>query len=126
MSDCKGEPELIFIATGSEVQLALAAQEELKKEKISTRVVSMPSWELYEKQNDEYKESVLPKNIRKRISIEAGSVLGWHKYVTDEGYSIGIDEFGKSAPIEALMKEFGFTLENVMKKAMKYYTNRSN
>ena len=120
LSDCEGGPDLIFIATGSEVQLALAAQEELKKEKISSRVVSMPSWELFEKQSNEYREKVLPKDVKKRISIEAGSTLGWHKYITDEGFSIGIDEFGKSAPIEALMKEYGFTLENVMKKAMKY------
>lgn len=117
LSDCEGKPDLIFIATGSEVQLALAAQEELIKEKINTRVVSMPSWELFEKQSDEYKEKVLPKNVKKRISIEAGSALGWHKYVTDEGISIGIDEFGKSAPIDDLMKEFGFTVENVIKKA---------
>ena len=117
LSDCDGKPDLIFIATGSEVQLALAAQEELNKEKISSRVVSMPSWELFELQSNEYKEKVLPKNVKKRISIEAGSTLGWHKYVTDEGISIGIDEFGKSAPIEDLMKEFGFTVENVLKKS---------
>lgn len=119
LSDCEGKPDLIFIATGSEVQLALAAQEELSKEKINTRVVSMPSWELFEKQSDDYKEKVLPKDVKKRISIEAGSTLGWHKYVTDEGLAIGIDEFGKSAPIEALMKEFGFTVENVVLQAKK-------
>ena len=117
LSDCEAKPDLIFIATGSEVQLALSAQEELKKEKINTRVVSMPSWELFERQSDDYKEKVLPKDVKKRISIEAGSALGWHKYVTDEGISIGIDEFGKSAPIEDLMKEFGFTVENVIQKA---------
>ena len=119
LSDCEGKPGVIFIATGSEVQLALAAQEELSKEKINTRVVSMPSWELFEKQSDDYKEKVLPKDVKKRISIEAGSALGWHKYVTDEGISIGIDEFGKSAPIEDLMKEFGFTVENVVLQAKK-------
>ncbi|HMS35360.1 MAG TPA: transketolase [Ignavibacteria bacterium] len=119
LSDCEGKPDLIFIATGSEVQLALAAQEELIKEKINTRVVSMPSWELFEKQSDDYKEKVLPKNVKKRISIEAGSAFGWHKYVTDEGISIGIDEFGKSAPIDDLMKEFGFTVENAVAKAGK-------
>lgn len=117
LSDCEGKPDLIFIATGSEVQLALSAQEELKKDKISSRVVSMPSWELFEMQSIEYKEKVLPKDVKKRISIEAGSTLGWHKYVTDEGITIGIDEFGKSAPIEALMKEYGFTVENVAAKA---------
>lgn len=114
LSDCEGKADLIFIATGSEVQLAIAAQEELKKKSIKTRVVSMPSWELFEKQSESYKEEVLPKNIKKRISIEAGCTLGWHKYVTDEGIAIGIDEFGKSAPAEDLMKEFGFTVENVL------------
>ena len=117
LSDCEGKADLIFIATGSEVQLAIAAQEELKKENVKTRVVSMPSWELFEKQIGSYKEEVLPKNIKKRISIEAGSTLGWHKYITDEGIAIGIDEFGKSAPAEDLMKEFGFTAENVLSKA---------
>ncbi|MDZ4712427.1 MAG: transketolase [bacterium] len=117
LSDSKGKPEIIFIATGSEVQLALAAQEKLNSEKINTRVVSMPCWELFETQSEDYKKKILPPDIRKRISIEAGSTLGWSKYVTDEGISIGIDEFGKSAPIEDLMKEFGFTVENVIAKA---------
>lgn len=114
LSDCKGKPDLIFIATGSEVQLALAAQEQLKSEKINTRVVSMPSWELFEMQSSDYKEKVLPKDVKKRISIEAGSTLGWHKYVTDEGFAIGVDKFGESAPGEELMKEYGFSKENVI------------
>ncbi|MDQ3021194.1 MAG: transketolase [Bacteroidota bacterium] len=118
LSDCEGKSEIIFIATGSEVQLALAAQEKLNSEKINSRVVSMPSWELFEMQSKEYKEKVLPKEVRKRISIEAGSTLGWQKYVTDDGYSIGINEFGKSAPGEALMKEFGFTMEKVVERAL--------
>ncbi|MEO6693965.1 MAG: transketolase [Ignavibacteria bacterium] len=117
LNDCENAPDLILIATGSEVQLALGAQEELKKEKINSRVVSMPSWELFEAQNKDYKEKVLPKDVRKRISIEAGSTLGWQKYTTDEGISIGIDEFGKSAPGEVLMKEYGFSVENVVGKA---------
>ncbi|MCY7362417.1 MAG: transketolase, partial [Ignavibacteria bacterium] len=116
LSDCEGKPDLIFIATGSEVQLAMAAHEKLNKENIKSRVVSMPSWELFEKQKSDYKEKVLPKDVKKRISIEAGSTLGWLKYVTDEGITIGIDEFGKSAPAENLMKEFGFTVENVLVK----------
>jgi len=119
LSDCEGTAELIFIATGSEVQLALAAQEDFKKEKINTRVISMPSWELFEAQSKDYKEKVLPKDIRKRISIEAGSTLGWQKYVTDEGVSIGINEFGKSAPGEVLMKEYGFSVENVLDQSKK-------
>jgi len=120
LSDCEGIPNLIFIATGSEVQLALAAQEELKKDKINTRVISMPSWELFDAQDKDYKEKVLPKDIRKRISIEAGSTLGWQKYITDEGVSIGINEFGKSAPGEVLMREYGFSVENVVEKARKF------
>lgn len=118
LNDCENKPDLIFIATGSEVQLALAAQENLKNQNINTRVVSMPSWELFEMQSDDYKEKVFPKDIKKRISIEAGSTLGWHKYVTDEGIIIGIDEFGKSAPGELLMKEYGFSVENVTQKAL--------
>lgn len=113
LSDCEGKPDIIFIATGSEVQLALAAQEKLKSEKIKSRVVSMPSWELFEIQNKEYKEKVLPKDVRKRISIEAGSTIGWERYVTDEGEMIGVNVFGKSAPGEELMKEYGFTVVNV-------------
>ncbi|MEO8666757.1 MAG: transketolase [Ignavibacteria bacterium] len=119
LSDTDGKPDLIIIATGSEVQLALGAQEKLKSENIKTRVVSMPSWELFEKQSKEYKEKVFPKDIRKRISIEAGSTLGWLKYVTDEGDSIGINEFGKSAPMDPLMKENGFTVENVVARVKK-------
>lgn len=114
LSDCEGEPKIIFIATGSEVQLALAAQEKLKSEKLNTTVVSMPSWELFEMQSKEYKEKVLPENILNRISIEAGSTLGWERYVTDKGISIGINEFGKSAPGDILMKAYGFDVQNVI------------
>lgn len=121
LRDCDDTPELIFIATGSEVQLALAAQENLKSQNINTRVVSMPSWELFEIQSDEYKEKVLPKDIKKRISIEAGSTLGWHKYITDGGIAIGVDEFGKSAPGELLMKEYGFSVENVTQKSLSLF-----
>jgi len=121
LSDCEDKPDLIFIATGSEVQLALAAQEKLKIQNINARVVSMPSWELFELQDYDYKDTVLPKDIKKRISIEAGSTLGWHKYVTDEGITIGIDEFGKSAPGEWLMKENGFCVEEVIQKALGFF-----
>jgi transketolase len=81
----------------------------------------MPSWELFEIQSNEYKESILPADVKKRISIEAGSTLGWHMYVTDEGISIGIDEYGKSAPGEQLMSEFGFTVSNVVDLAKKMF-----
>lgn len=117
LKDSSDTPQLILIATGSEVHVALEAQEKLAGEGIQARVVSMPSWELFEKQDDAYKESVFPKNVRKRISVEAGVTLGWHKYITDEGMSIGIDGFGESAPGSKLMEEFGFTAANVVKHA---------
>ncbi len=109
--------ELILIATGSEVSLALKAQEALKSENIAARVVSMPSWELFNKQDASYKESVFPKDKRKRLAIEAGSPLGWREYVTDEGDIIGITKFGESAPGEQVMKAYGFSTENVVNKA---------
>ncbi len=117
LSDSEEEPDIILIASGSEVHLILKAQEELKKNKINARVVSMPSWNLFEQQNAAYKEEVLPKNIRKRLAVEAGSSVGWMKYTTDDGDVIGIDKFGESAPAEEIMKEYGFTVENVVKRA---------
>ena len=117
LSDSKGNPEVILIATGSEVSLIMAAQEKLSNEGIDARVVSMPSWELFEKQDAAYKEEVLPKSVRKRVAVEAGSPLGWHRYVTDEGTVIGINKFGESAPASELMKEYGFTVDNVVKQA---------
>jgi len=116
LSDVKS-PELILIATGSEVSLILDAQAALEKEGIAARVVSMPSWELFEKQSAAYKESVLPKALRKRLAVEAGSPLGWHKYVTDEGDIIGMTTFGESAPAADLYKVFGFTVDHVVEKA---------
>lgn len=117
LSDSEGEPDLILIATGSEVHLILEAQELLKKENIKARVVSMPSWNLFEKQTTSYKEKVFPKNSRKRLAVEAGSPIGWLKYTTDDGDVIGIDKFGESAPGEEVMKEYGFSVENVVKRA---------
>ncbi|WKN43927.1 transketolase [Tunicatimonas pelagia] len=117
LKDADDAPQMILIASGSEVQLALQAQEKLAGEGIHARVVSMPSWELFEKQDVSYRESVFPKEIRKRISIEAGVTLGWHKYITDEGVAIGIDTYGESAPGKKLMEEFGFTVDNVVKHA---------
>lgn len=117
LSESEKSPQIILIATGSEVQLLLAAQQKLKEQGIAARVVSMPSWELFEKQEVAYKESVFPKVLRKRLAVEAGSPLGWHKYVTDEGDVIGIDRFGESAPGEEVMREYGFTVENVVEKA---------
>jgi len=117
LSDSEKTPQVILMATGSEVSLILAAQAKLAEEGIQARVVSMPSWELFEKQDAAYRESVFPKAIRKRLAVEAGSPLGWHKYVTDEGDIIAMHTFGESAPAEELFKEFGFTVENVVNKA---------
>jgi len=117
LSESEKSPQIILIGTGSEVQLVLAAQLKLKEQNIAARVVSMPSWELFEKQEDSYKENIFPKALRKRLAVEAGSPLGWHKYITDEGDIIGIAGFGESAPGEEVMKEYGFSVENVVKRA---------
>ncbi|MGV9002787.1 transketolase [Flavobacterium sp.] len=117
LSDSKKDPQLILIGTGSEVSLLLEAQKNLSEQNIYARVVSMPSWELFDKQNDTYKEKVFPCNIKKRLAVEAGSTLGWHKYVTDEGDVIGIDTFGHSAPADELFELFGFTVENIVNRA---------
>jgi transketolase len=117
LSDSEKTPQVILIATGSEVSLIMQAQAKLLEEGIQARVVSMPSWELFEKQDAAYKEKVFPKAIRKRLAVETGSPLGWHKYVTDEGDIIAMHTFGESAPAEDLFKEFGFTVENVVSKA---------
>jgi len=117
LSEPETQPDIILIGTGSEVQLLLAAQQKLKEQNIAARVVSMPSWELFEKQDKAYKEKIIPGSLRKRLAVEAGSPLGWHKYVTDEGDIIGIARFGESAPAEEVMAAYGFTVENVVKKA---------
>ena len=117
LSDSDGEPDIILIATGSEVHLILEAQEKLKEDGIKARVVSMPSWSLFDKQSAAYRESVLPKHIRKRLAVEAGSPVGWLKYVTDEGDVLGIERFGESAPGDEVMKEYGFSVENVVKRS---------
>ena len=117
LSEASKKPDLILMATGSEVSLILQAQAKLEEDGISTRVVSMPSWELFEKQSAAYKESVFPKTHKKRLAVEMASPMGWHKYVTDEGDILGMTTFGESAPAEELYKEFGFTVDNVVNKA---------
>ena len=117
LSDCEGTPAVILMGSGSEVHLLLEAQEKLKSESIDARVVSFPSWELFDGQDAGYKESVFPKNVRKRLAVEAGSPLGWCKYTTDEGAIIGVNKFGESAPGEILMEEYGFSVKNVIDKA---------
>jgi transketolase len=117
LSDSNGTPDIILIGTGSEVGLCVEAAKVLTGEGLKVRVVSMPSWELFEEQTKEYRESVLPPAVKKRLAVEAGISLGWCKYVGDQGATISIDTFGASAPGGVLLKEFGFTLENVVAKA---------
>jgi transketolase len=110
-------PQVILIATGSEVSLAVNAYEKLKEEGVAARVVSMPSWYRYEKQDDAYKESVLPKSVKARVAIEMAGEIGWDRYVGYEGRTITMSTFGASAPITKLQDKYGFTVENVVKVA---------
>lgn len=115
LKDSDGQPEAIIIATGSEVELALKAAEELSAKGKKIRVVSMPSTNVFEAQDEAYRESVLPSAVTKRVAVEAGVTDGWWKYVGSNGRVVGIDHFGESAPAGLLFKEFGFTVENVVK-----------
>ena len=125
LSDVEGTPDLVLIATGSEVSLALQAQEKLAAEHdIRARVVSMPCWELFEEQSEEYRDHVLPRNVQSRLSLEAGASLGWHRWVGDRGGCIAVDRFGASAPGPEVMKHYGFSPENVVARALKIL-NRS-
>ncbi len=117
LSDCEGEPQLILMGTGSEVQLLIKAQQQLLRESIRARVVSFPSWELFDKQTGAYKETVLPAHIRKRLAVEAGSPVGWSKYTTDDGDVVAVTQFGESAPGNEIMKAYGFSANNITAKA---------
>ena len=119
------QPEVILLATGSEVHLALAAYEKLRAEGWRVRVVSMPSWELFEKQPEEYRNKILPPAVPVRISVEAGATHGWHKYVGSSGEALGIDHFGASAPGKVLLEKFGFTPENIVKKVKELLNSKS-
>jgi transketolase len=101
--------DAIILATGSEVSIAMAARDELAKENISARVVSMPCWELFEEQTPEYRASVLPPAQRRRVSIEAGVTLGWREYIGEQGIAIGVDRYGASAPAEVIYEKLGLT-----------------
>src|SRR5688500_4590403 len=113
----KASPKLILIATGSEVGPALEAREKLNRSGISTRVVSMPCWEFFDEQPQRYKDTVFPPNVTARLAVEAGVSLGWHKYIGDHGDTLTVDRFGASAPAEDVFRDYGFTVENVIKKA---------
>jgi len=119
LKDCeKHTPDVLLIASGSEVELIYKAADELKTKGIDARVVSMPSFELFEAQSEEYKESVLPNKVRARIAVEASASFGWHKYVGLDGQVISIDHFGASGKAEVLFKKFGFTVENVVARVI--------
>ncbi|MDD1611530.1 MAG: transketolase, partial [Methylococcaceae bacterium] len=115
LSDSEGQPDAIIIATGSEVELALKAADELRAKGNKIRVVSMPSTNIFDAQDAQYRESVLPAAVTKRVAVEAGVTEGWWRYVGSNGRVVGIDHFGESAPAGQLFKEFGFTVENVVK-----------
>ena len=117
LSDSDGTPDLILIGTGSEVHLCVEAAKQLQAEGKKVRVVSMPSWEMFDAQDASYKESVLPKAVTKRLAVEAGSTFGWCRYVGSAGDVIGIDTFGASAPGDVCLEKFGFTVDNVLAKA---------
>ncbi|MBW1804344.1 MAG: transketolase, partial [Deltaproteobacteria bacterium] len=119
LKDAKDKkPGIILIATGSEIQIALDASQELESKGVAVRVVSMPSWELFEKQSEEYKKEVLPPETKARIAVEAGVAQGWHRYVGDRGEIISMNRFGASAPSKVLYEKFGFTAERVVEKAL--------
>jgi transketolase len=119
LSDTDGKPDMLLIATGSEVALALQAQEKLAADKgIKARVISMPSWELFEEQSQEYRDSVLSKDVPLRLAIEAGSPQGWKQWVGDRGDIIGVDRFGASAPGDEVLSHYGFNVDNVVARAV--------
>jgi len=117
LSDSNGTPDIILIGTGSEVNLCVEAAKVLTSEGIKVRVVSMPSWELFDEQTKEYRDLVLPPNVKKRLAVEAGISLGWCRYVGDQGSTISVDTFGASAPGGVLLEQYGYTVENVVAKA---------
>lgn len=117
LSDSDDEPYLILIGTGSEVALAEAAGERLRAEGMMVRVVSMPSWELFDAQDPAYRESVLPSSVGRRLAIEAATPLAWERYVGPSGDVLGVEGYGASAPASDLAEHFGFTVDNVVERA---------
>jgi len=116
--EANGKPDLILIASGSEVALIVAARTELEKQGLKIRIVSMPSWELFEAQNADYRNHVLPPQVTARLAVEAGVAQGWHRYVGDKGDIISVDRFGASAPGDVMMQKYEFTVENVCIRAL--------
>jgi len=119
-----GEPEVILIASGSELSLAVEAHRQLQGEGIRSRVVSMPSWEIFERQPQEYRDRVLPPGVTARVAIEQASTFGWERYVGSAGHVIGMHTFGASAPLKALQEKFGFEPDQVVASAKKVLSRR--
>jgi transketolase len=115
-------PDALLIASGSEVQLILAAQEKLAVEGIDARVISMPSWELFREQTQEYRDEILPPRVTARLAVEAGSPLGWHEWVGSKGDILGITKFGASAPYQEIFQHYGFTVENIISRVRSILT----
>jgi transketolase len=124
LADSDGDPELILIATGSEVALALDAYDALTADGVKARVVSLPSWELFDQQSEAYRDSVIPPGVAARVSIEEASILGWDRYVGPQGEAIGMHTFGSSAPLKDVQTKFGFTPEKVVETAREVLERR--
>jgi transketolase len=121
-----GKPQVLLLATGSEVSLCVGAQEALKKQGVEARVISMPSWKLFEDQDEAYRESVIPSNIRARVSVEQAARFSWERYVGLDGARIGMRTFGESAPLQKLMQKFGFTVDAVVAAALEQISKGKN
>jgi transketolase len=113
------KPEIIIIATGSEVQLAISAGINLKEKGVNARVVSMPSWELFDEQEKSYRQMILPPEVKARISVEAGRTTGWQRYIGEDGLAIGVDRFGVSAPWQMAYGYLGLTVERIVDEALR-------
>jgi transketolase len=112
-----GQPEVILIGTGTEVSLCVEAYEQLAADNVKARVVSMPSWELFEHQDEAYKERVIPSGVKARVAVEQAGTFGWRRYASSNESIVGMKTFGASAPLKELTKKFGFTVENVVAAA---------
>ena len=119
-----GKPDAVLMATGTEVALAVDAYEKLKSQGVNARVVSMPSWEIFEHQPRAYRDSVMLPDVRARVAIEQASTFGWHQYVGSTGTVIGMRTFGASAPLKELVKKFGFTVDNVVSSVKQQLVKR--
>lgn len=119
LADCEGYPEIILIGTGSELPLVVEAHERLTADGVRSRVVSLPSWHLFEAQDQAYRQEVLPQCVRTRLAVEQAGRLGWERYVGAEGATITMSSFGASAPLPELQHKYGFTVENILETARK-------